>query len=685
MQKGKKQHSTAYRAFAVLLSVIILLLSLGVGATASSEEANIIYSNGYKIEKITNPTKGEGDVDGIIQGGDRNNCYAWAMTERDGFLYIGTNRNILGGMIAQFAQAMTQAGLTYDQVWDIVNVITNGEVPAFSAQESRPMIIRVNPATSETKVIYEAPLGTDSAYRMVVKHHNELYFGSMSSSSGTRIVKVDENDNAEIVYSGGGNSSFRAGTVYNDKLYFGGLDNRIPDETAGKYNKIAILEKNPKDDSDWQRVADFNDFIDYADDTLYQGEGGTVWDLIPYQGDMYVFLATSNGFVLFKGHEASAGENANQYGWTWQEVIGKNSQYHMGMAPTAEGYNTEDGATPGLIASAATPVVFQDKLYFGTFDYALRAELVAVQGLLQMIAGGENAPALKDFLKPMYDSLNAPQKMYCMDQNGKITAVDQINQAFEGTTNEYFWRYGVYNDQLFVSSFDASSLYKYVTKLTNGDLLRMDKAEFMQQINYIVKLLQSLTGSSVSKEASALTTALTAAQSQIASLLDKQATPENVQKLIALVETLVSPLSNAAKTFSALPASAARGASLSGILDALKSLAAAFDLDGLRMYFSISNKLLKNEPGFDLYVTKDGENYTELTLNGFHDKFNFGGRTLVANEDGLYIGTANPFYGAQVWRITEVEEDAPNSIVEFFAKIVRFFQTIIEWFRGLFQ
>lgn len=105
------------------------------------------------------------------------------------------------------------------------------------------MIIRVNPATSETKVIYEAPLGTDSAYRMVVKHHNELYFGSMSSSSGTRIVKVDENDNAEIVYSGGGNSSFRAGTVYNDKLYFGGLDNRIPDETAGKYNKIAILEK----------------------------------------------------------------------------------------------------------------------------------------------------------------------------------------------------------------------------------------------------------------------------------------------------------------------------------------------------------------------------------------------------------------------------------------------------------
>ena len=57
MQKGKKQHSTAYRALAVLLSVIILLLSLGVGATASSEEANIIYSNVTKLKKSPIPPR----------------------------------------------------------------------------------------------------------------------------------------------------------------------------------------------------------------------------------------------------------------------------------------------------------------------------------------------------------------------------------------------------------------------------------------------------------------------------------------------------------------------------------------------------------------------------------------------------------------------------------------------------
>lgn len=684
MKKGTRQHTPARRALAVLLSTVLLMLSMGMTAGAQTD-ANVIYSNGYKIEKISNPTTGEGEVDGILQGGDRNNCYAWAMAERGGALYIGTNRNILGGMVAQFSQALVQAGITYEQAWDIVNVIANGEIPPFQVNEMRPMIIRIDPATSETKVIYQAPAGTDSAYRMVVKYHNELYFGSMGNA-GTRIVKVDENDQAAVVYSGGGNSSFRAGTVYNDKLYFGGLDNRISDEAAGKYNKLAILEKNPGDDADWQRVADFNDFIAYADDTLYQDQGGTVWDLVPYQGDLYLFLATSNGFVLFKGHEAASGEKANQYGWVWEEVIGKNSKYNMGMAPTAAGFNTADDAMPGLIASAATPVVFQDKLYFGTFDYALNAELAAVQGMLMMIAGGENAPALKDFLKPMYDSLNAPQKMYCMDQSGAITEVEQINKAFANTTNEYFWRYGIYNDQLFVSSFDASSLYKYVTKLTNGDLLRMDQAEFLQQIGYIVKLLQSFSGTKAGGEAGALSAALTAAQSQIATLLDQQATPENVQKLIALIEKVSAPLSVAAAAVSALPTSAARGVSLSGVVEALKSLANAFDLEGLRMYFSISNKLLKNDPGFDLYVTKDGVNYTALTVDGFHDKFNFGGRTLVANADGLYIGTANPFYGAQLWRITQAEEEeAPNSILAFFAKIVRAFQKLVDLVTGLFR
>ena len=60
-----------------------------------------------------------------------------------------------------------------------------------------------------------------------------------------------------------------------------------------------------------------------------------------------------------------------------------------------------------------------------------------------------------------------------------------------------------------------------------------------------------------------------------------------------------------------------------------------------------------NPRGFDIYYTSDGVNFSELTNDGFGDKYNFGGRTLKATDNGLFIGTANPFNGAQVWKITE--------------------------------
>ncbi|MCE5202412.1 MAG: SYNERG-CTERM sorting domain-containing protein [Synergistaceae bacterium] len=60
-----------------------------------------------------------------------------------------------------------------------------------------------------------------------------------------------------------------------------------------------------------------------------------------------------------------------------------------------------------------------------------------------------------------------------------------------------------------------------------------------------------------------------------------------------------------------------------------------------------------NPSGFDLYSTSDGVNFSAVTVNGFGDKFNYGGRTVKATGDAIYIGTANPFYGGQVWKLSE--------------------------------
>lgn len=69
---------------------------------------------------------------------------------------------------------------------------------------------------------------------------------------------------------------------------------------------------------------------------------------------------------------------------------------------------------------------------------------------------------------------------------------------------------------------------------------------------------------------------------------------------------------------------------------------------------SIYNLVNTNPPGGDLYVTTDGIHFSSVTQDGFGDPFNYGIRTLktaTTNSTSLFAGTANPFYGFQVWQL----------------------------------
>jgi len=56
--------------------------------------------------------------------------------------------------------------------------------------------------------------------------------------------------------------------------------------------------------------------------------------------------------------------------------------------------------------------------------------------------------------------------------------------------------------------------------------------------------------------------------------------------------------------------------------------------------------------GFDLYFTYDGTHWIRSSRTGFDDPWNYGTRVFVTDPGtgDLYMGTANPFYGCQVWR-----------------------------------
>lgn len=61
--------------------------------------------------------------------------------------------------------------------------------------------------------------------------------------------------------------------------------------------------------------------------------------------------------------------------------------------------------------------------------------------------------------------------------------------------------------------------------------------------------------------------------------------------------------------------------------------------------------------GFDLYVSDDGVHFSSVFLNGLGNPNNYGGKILyVDSRDKLYLGTANPFQGCEVWKATDSED-----------------------------
>jgi len=73
-------------------------------------------------------------------------------------------------------------------------------------------------------------------------------------------------------------------------------------------------------------------------------------------------------------------------------------------------------------------------------------------------------------------------------------------------------------------------------------------------------------------------------------------------------------------------------------------------LDAARMLFNF-----KNPAGFDLFVSEDGKNFSPVTVNGFGNQENYGGRVLLPSKYGMFVCTANPFGGGQVWHLDDIK------------------------------
>ena len=622
------------------------------GAKAQDVETGLNYT----VTKISNPDRGEREVDGLVPGGDRENSYTWRMAMRGDEIYIATARNIASALVNMYGSQISAAsGMSMDTFWALIDAFANGDIMRNDVNEGAN-IIAYNRKTGEFRVVWTG--GPGEYQRMAVTFGDNVYFGSYSADQSIEqyILKLDKEGNFTKVYTTTGTTAMRANCVYDDHLFFASSDARtvVAEGDPEPLAKMAVIRKSNEDDTVWDLVADYKDFGKIPFDPIQASWAGcSFWELASHKGYIYATAPSTAGFVIFKGRPAQDGESANEYGWHWEEVAGPNNGINN------PGLSNVTGGEPGTMRSLIGSVYeFNGELYAYNFDHAFGGLAQAFVGALQQLKGSDVKSS--NYLEYMYNSLHNPQKVWKLnDATGKFVECRNFTKLMEGTTNEYVWRMGEYDGQLYISTMDAGIGYGYLTQLTNGSLLKMSKEEKATKIAYVSEAIKLLAAQKLSTKAEDLKTKLALVKMMLEAMIPSQADEDGQGKQIDL-EKLQATIT-AVKTLVDIYLATLPGEDLSSkailvvmtkVKETLQDLSDKIDLVGLEKYLYVNNRVKNDQWGFDLYRTSDGETFEVITQNGFNDKYNYGCPSFLATEEGLYIGTCNPFYGGQLYLLT---------------------------------
>ena len=640
--------------------LLSLLLALPIGANAQVWEGS-----DYTVRKISNPFHGEREVDGLIAGGDRQNSYAWRLAERGDEIYIATARNIASMLVNLYGEAISgAAGMSMDTFWAMIDAVTNGDIMRNDVNEGAD-IICYNRKTGEFKVVWT---GNEAEFqRMAVTFGDNVYFGSYSANPTVKqyILKLDKDGNFTKVFQTTGCTAMRANCVYDNHLFFASADDRtvIAEGDKVPVSKMAVLRKSNEDDTVWERVADYKDFGDIPYDNIHTNWAtAPFWELATHNGYIYATAPSMAGFVIFKGRPAQEGEKANEYGWHWEEVAGLNNGINN------PGLSKTRGGQPGTMRSLIGSVFeFNGELYAYDFDHAFGGEAQAFVGILQQLKGADVKAS--DYLSYMYNSLQNPQRVWKLDDaTGKFKECKEFTKLMEGTTNEYIWRMGEYDGQLYIATMDAGIFYNYLTQLTNKSFFRMSLVERTTKLAYINKALKLLAANKASENFEKLKEHLEQLKNILEQFVEEEQVDEetvrkyiNYERLATFVDAAVKiEILIVAARIAAMPGEDIESKMLLAALEKVQETATEIsnkiDLKGAEMYLYINHAVMTNPWGFDLIRTADGENFEVITRTGFDDKYNYGCPSFLSTEEGLYFGTCNPFYGGQLFLLTSKEQ-----------------------------
>ena len=606
--------------------------------TDDIDEENTFYynKNGLNFEKLTHPEKDVKTTDGIVDylggsavgivtdpedknynAGDRGQNYAWSAIGYGDWLYVGTCYAAMGNTLSLMKSSL---GDKYDEkvLKATFDAMFNGSF--FNTEEdggsAKGVLVKINTKTGETKLLMAKSLnGYSPLFRNTVEYHGKLYFcGSVVGANGglPSVWQVDPaTDECKAVYTGlstlqdylaayrqGISTGIRGMCVYHDQLV---ISNVTMDSTTGKSSATLLISGDPE--QGFTQIADSSALFDYPayrySDSIY---GGSIWDMAEYNNSLYVSICTGTednmpdsntmqSFALVRGDQNADGT------FTWTPVAGDQekdgARYTFGIDPE----RTRSGA--------ANLTVFNDYLYIGEYN----DEEIALERILFSKTGKNANGQFGGGLDCSFINANLDQSvsLYRMDKNENMELVmgnatgmfpngslSGLKSGFGRNENQYIWRMQVYDGKLYVGTFDTSSLLQVMGQFVNGDLLRQSPEAWKSQWEYLKALMKAL------QEADA----------------DGTGNPSTLAKAIKLSNKFVF-----------------QNISVRNIASAIRLL----------------NYLRKAQRGFDLYVSEDGVNFETITTNGFGDPYNHGLRVFAVTDQGLCVGTANPFYGTQVW------------------------------------
>lgn len=737
-----------------LVAALAAILVSPLPAHAEDASGAVTYNagNGYSFEKLSHPTVGTSQPDGIVdyQGdgavavpgadgntanneGDRGQSYTWAAASYGDWLYVGTCYAAMGNTLTLMDSTLGDSfdaetmRLTLEAMFNGTFFYGQQKEDGTADKDSGGILVKINTKTGETKLLLSESLnGVGPLFRNAVSYKGKLYFcGSVRTNGGKSglpsVYEIDpKTDECKRVYQGlssmqdygaaykqGISTGIRGMCVHDGQLVI----SNVGKDAAGKFVSTILTSSDPsKGQGSFTEVANSDTLFNYPairyQDSIY---GGAIWDMVSYNGHLYATICTGTpenapddnsmqSFAMVRGDKNADGS------YTWTPIVGDQeadgAKYCFGIDPA----RTRSGA--------ANLIVYNDYLYIGEYN---DEEIALERILFNKSDSDESGKSSMGGVDCSFVNANLEQSVniYRMDkdENMELVVGDRTDMFPEGgisgltsgfgrNENQYIWRMQKFDGKLYIGTFDTASLLEPIGQFSNGDIINMTPEEWDSQVQRLRDLIDHLLDKNSPDDPIVPVNTLAdddsneavevddekaevvegfgdlsdALEDATGDLCDQAATMSEeveddaayVQKIdseIAYFKSFADQYQDMLDSYESLKQQYedAYGTELPGdIQDAFDKLLSEENLKKLQSVLTCMYYLHDAERGFDMYVTEDGVNFTTLTTNGFNDPYNHGLRTFAVTNQGLCLGTANPFYGCQVW--IQRKENSENPV-----------------------